>query len=118
MPDALRELIVWLGAENPCWGFRRVHGELRRLGHRVSPATVRRILRAAGFGPAPRRHPAGGEWTAFLKDQAHDLLVTDYFHLDTVGLQRPYALFVMEVRTRTVHILGSATTDYRTGPSH
>lgn len=106
IPEELWDLIVRLGAENPRWGLRRVHGELRRLGHEVSPTTVRHILRAAGLGPAPRRHPARGEWTAFLKTQAHKLLATDLFHVDTIKLQRPYALFVMEVRTRTVHILG------------
>lgn len=106
LPQEIRDLIIRLGTENPRRGFRRVHGELRRLGHKVSPATVQRALRAAGLGPAPRRQPARGKWAAFLKAQAYGLLATDLFHIDTTGLQRLYALFVMEVRTRTVHILG------------
>ncbi|WP_329538054.1 transposase (plasmid) [Streptomyces sp. NBC_01450] len=101
-----RDLTVRLGAENPRWGFRRVHGELCRLGHKASPATVRRTLRAAGLGPAPHRPPARGERAAFLKAQTHSLLATGLFHVDTVSLQRLYALFVMEVRTRTIDIPG------------
>jgi putative transposase len=97
---------VQLTSDMDSWGFRRVHGELRRLGHKVSPATVRRVMRGAGLGPAPRRRPARSEWTTFLKAQADGLLATDLFHVDTIGLQRLYALFVMEVHTRTVHILG------------
>ncbi|MGW7008141.1 integrase core domain-containing protein [Streptomyces sp. NPDC054933] len=83
-----------------------MHGELRRLGHTISTATVRRILRASGLNPGRRRQTARKEWTEFLKGQASGLLATDFFHIDTIELQRLYALLVMEVRTRTVHILG------------
>ncbi len=88
-------------------GSRRAHRELRRLGYKVSAATARRVLPATGFHPRQRRQAAHHEWTTFLKAQANALLPTDFFHIDTIGLQRLNALSVMEVRTRTLHILGA-----------
>jgi putative transposase len=95
----IRALVLRLAQENPAWGYRRVHGELSRLRHHISEATVRRILRARRPRPASRN--AGTFWRAFLRAQAQGLLACDFFTVDTIFLKRLCILFVVEVTTGT-----------------
>jgi hypothetical protein len=71
-------------------GYRRIHGELTKLGVTAAPSTVYEILRAAGIDPAPRR--SGPTWRQFLHAQAAGILAADFLHVDTVLLKRLYVL--------------------------
>jgi transposase InsO family protein len=100
----LRDLVLRLAKENPTWGYRRVHGELCRLGYTIGASSVWAILPRAGVDPAPIRSAVS--WRQFLRAQANSVLAVDFFTVDTVLLKRLYVLFVIEVATRQVHVLG------------
>ncbi|WP_233226173.1 hypothetical protein [Amycolatopsis sp. CA-126428] len=82
-----------MAKENHCWGYKRIQGELLKLGHRVGSSTIRRILKRARIPPAP---------------------ACDFFHVDCAfTLKRIHVFFVLEVGSRYVDVLG-ATTPTRT----
>ena len=101
---SIARLAVRLAKENPLWGYRRIHGELAKLGVTVAPSTVYEILRSSGIDPAPRRD--GPTWRQFLHAQAAGILAVDFLHVDTVLLNRLYVLIFIEHGTRRIHLGG------------
>jgi putative transposase len=99
-----RDLVVRLAKENARWGYRRIQGELIKLGIRLAASTIAQIMKEHHLGPAPRR--SGPTWRQFLRTQAVHVVATDFFHVDTVLLKRLYVLFFIELGRRRVWITG------------
>jgi putative transposase len=104
LPPEIREVVLRLARENPRWGHRRICGELAKLGFRVSPTSIRRLLAQAKLEPAPRR--SGPSWTEFLRTQAASIVACDFFTVETILLRRFYVLFFIAHASRRVWFAG------------
>lgn len=104
----IQELVLRIAKENPTWGYDRIQGALKNLGHEVSDTTVGNILKVNGIEPAPQRKKAT-TWKTFIKSHWDVLAAVDFTTVEvwtTRGLLTFYLLFVMELKTRRVHFVG------------
>lgn len=110
---SIRTLVLRLAAENPNWGYRRLHGELLILGVKVAASTVWEILKDARIPPAPER--TSTTWADFLRSQADALLACDFFETVTLSGARMYVFAVIEHANRRIRILAPPPTRPRPG---
>jgi len=103
----IRQLVVRMASDNPTWGYTRIQGALENVGHRVGRSTIRRILTAAGLPPAPQRPTS---WQTFLRAHWGAIAGADFFTTEVWtwrGLVTSYTVFVSDLASRRVQILGS-----------
>jgi putative transposase len=99
----IRRLVVRMATDNPSWGYTRIQGALKNLGHRVARSTIAKILKEEGIPPSRERPMT---WRTFLCAHWHALLAADFFTTEvwTVrGLVTYYTAFVIELHSRRVH---------------
>src|SRR5262249_39485673 len=104
----IRHLVVRMASENPTWGYTRIQGALKNLGHHVGRSTVARILKANGLLPAPKRPTS---WQTFLRAHWGAIAAADFFTTEVWtwrGLVTFYTAFVIDLASRRVQVLGSA----------
>ncbi len=106
----IQRLILRMARDNPRWGYTRIRGALRNLGHEIGRNTIKRILLENGIDPAPLRKQ-GMSWETFLKAHWGAIAATDFFSvvvLTRTGLVRYFVLFIIDLRSRRVEIAGIA----------
>ena len=103
----IRRLVVRMATENPTWGYTRIQGALKNLGHRVARSTVAAILKEQGIPPCGARSTS---WQTFLRAHWRAIVAADFFTTEvwtTRGLVTFYTVFVIELHSRRVQIVGS-----------
>src|SRR5215471_18070691 len=106
----ISSLILRIATENPGWGYTRIQGALKNLGHVVVRSTVAKVLKANGISPAPDRPSS---WRTFLRAHWGAIAGADFFTSEVWtprGLVTYYTLFVLDLRNRRVHVAGSTPT--------
>ena len=112
----ITDLVLRMASENISWGYDRIQGALANLGHIIAPNTVKNILKRHGIDPAPERKKRPS-WITFLKAHWDVIAATDFFTVEVWtlrGLVTYYVLFVMRLKTRSVHIAGITPTPNET----
>jgi hypothetical protein len=100
-PD-IAALVVRMAKENPAWGYTRIRGGLKSLGHEVARNTIKAILKDHGIAPAPERG-TNTPWKTFLAAHWDGLAAADSFTVEVLtlgGLVRYSVFFVMKLKMR------------------
>ena len=104
----VRHLVRRMASENG-WGAPRIHGELLKLGFRISERTVSRYMRRLGRSPERRQR-----WLTFLRNHREAIVAMDFFTVPTATFRVLYVWFAIKHSRR--EIVHWSVTDSPTSP--
>lgn len=102
--EEIRALVLRLARETD-WGCTRIHGELQKLGVKISRRSVANILSEAGVPHGPARGES--TWNEFLKAHAQTLWACDFVAKKALtwrGWKDAYLLVFIHIHSRRVLI--------------
>jgi len=95
------QVLVWrMSRENDRWGYKRIQGELKKIGIEISTTSIRRIL-AVKSRPGPSRET----WRQFMRTQPSSIIACDLFTVESIRLKTLHVVFI-DLRTRRALIGG------------
>jgi putative transposase len=98
-PESIKKLVLKIKNENIFFGYKKIKGELEKLGIILDKTTIRNILldyRKKG------KVKTGTLWKNFIKSHLESLYCMDFFTLDTIFGKRFYIWFIMYIKTRVI----------------
>jgi putative transposase len=106
-PMATRLLVLRMATENLRWGYRRIVGEIKKLGIRISATTIRGILQEEGHFPEPQKATKKPPipWTTFVHAHVETMVSCDFFTkriLTLRGIRNAYVLVFIHLGSRKV----------------
>jgi putative transposase len=91
----IRALIRQMADANPLWGAPRIHGELLKLGIKISERSVSRLM-------PQRDQPPSQTWRTFLANHLNEIASVDLFTVPTVTFRILFCLVVLRHNRRGV----------------
>ncbi len=97
LTQELRDVVICIGSENLLWGYKRIAGELKKLGLYAGANSVKRILTDAGIHPSPerRKKKPALPWTTFIQAHMETMVACDFFSKTVLTLRGPRTAYVL-----------------------
>ena len=95
----IKQIILNMKNDNLNWGYKKIQGELLKLGISLDQKTIRNILNVFRRRGKVKKSLS---WKKFLKLQIHSVYAMDFFTIDTILNQRLNVYFILYHKTREI----------------